>query len=254
LPRKLGQHFLYQEAILERIASAACGPRPGLPAAGTVIEIGPGPGTLTAQLLSRCERLIAIELDAELASALRVRYASEPRFQLIEGDVLRQDLRGFAPAIVCGNIPYYITSPIVEKALDMGPGLLLAVFLTQKEVADRIAAQPGSRDYGYLSVFVQAQCAVERLFLVKPASFRPPPKVDSAVIRLTPRATGLGVELAPFRQFASFCFRQKRKNLRNNLSGTVYGARLEGTKEAGLRAEQLSVDDLAGLFLRLKPD
>jgi 16S rRNA (adenine1518-N6/adenine1519-N6)-dimethyltransferase len=254
LPRKLGQHFLYQEAILERIASSACGLPPGAPPVGTVIEIGPGPGTLTAQLLPRCERLVAVELDSGLASALRVRYAEEPRFQLIEGDILRQDLRAFAPAVVCGNIPYYITSPIVEKALEMGPGLLLAVFLVQKEVADRIAAQPGSRDYGYLSVFVQAQCAVERLFVVKPSSFRPPPRVDSAVIRLTPRAAGLGVDLPPFRQFASFCFRQKRKNLRNNLNGTVYSARLEGTKEASLRAEQLSVDELAGLFLRLKPE
>lgn len=248
MPRKLGQHFLYQEAILERIASSACGDH-----SETVIEIGPGPGTLTRHLLPRADRVVAIELDSTLAAALRANHGGEPRFHLIEGDILAQDLRPFAPAVVCGNIPYYITSPIVEKALSLGSGLVRAVFLIQKEVADRLAAAPGSRDYGYLSVLAQAQCDVERLFVVKPSSFRPPPKVDSAVVRLTPRAAPLTADLPAFRRFASFCFRQKRKNLRNNLAGTEFAPAIASLPEASLRAEQLSVPDLVALHARLQP-
>lgn len=237
---------MYQEAILERIASSACGER-----AAQVVEIGPGPGTLTAHLLPRCGRLTAIELDSVLAQSLRERYSSEPRFELVEGDVLRQDLGLWAPAIVCGNIPYYITSPIVEQALGLGAGLIRAVFLMQKEVADRLAAVPGTRDYGYLSVLAQSQCRVERLFTVKPASFRPPPKVDSAVVCLTPLATPVASDLPGFLRFASICFRQKRKTLRNNLAGTQYAAALEGRKEASLRAEQLPAPEFASLYEQL---
>lgn len=245
--RPLGQHFLYQEPILERIALSACGDF-----APSVIEIGPGPGTLTRHLLPRSGRLLAIELDAALAGALRQRYANESRFELLEGDVLQQDLLRFAPAVVCGNIPYYITSPIVEKALSLGDQLVQAVFLMQREVADRLTAPPGSRDYGYLSVSAQAQCAVERLFVVKPASFRPPPKVDSAVVRLRPLPAPAAEDLPAFRKFASACFRQKRKNLRNNLAGLFPRSGFGQWPEAGLRAEQLSVAELADLMNRLR--
>jgi 16S rRNA (adenine1518-N6/adenine1519-N6)-dimethyltransferase len=242
VPRPLGQHFLYQEAILERIAFAVCGEDHP-----PVIEIGPGPGTLTAHLLPRASHLTAIEIDAALASALRARYLQAPGFTLIEGDVLAQDLSRWAPAVVCGNIPYYITSPIVEKALALGPLLMRAVFLVQREVANRLAASPGNRDYGYLSVIAQVQCRVQRLFVVKPASFRPPPKVDSAVVLLTPHSAPLCPDLPAFRRFASLCFRQKRKTLRNNLAGVVPLERLEDLPEAGLRAEQLSVPELLRL-------
>lgn len=240
--RRLGQHFLFQRSILDRIAAEACAGDPPV-----VIEIGPGPGGLTAALLERAQRLIAVELDPVLAEALRQRYRDEPRFTLIEADVMGTDLTQWGPASVCGNIPYYITSPIVERALALGSALQRAVFLVQKEVADRLAARPGSRDYGYLTAATQAQCNVERLFVVKAAAFKPPPKVDSAVVRLVPRPEPLGVDLVEFREFLSACFRQKRKTLRNNLT-SVAGAGATDLPYASMRAEQLSLEQLVEVF------
>jgi len=244
LGRPLGQHFLFQRPILERIAqSVAPSPEP------LVIEIGPGPGALTESLRPRCERLILVELDPRLAEALAARYHDDPGVTVLQADVLATDLTQWGPAVVCGNLPYYITSPIVEHTLSLGPQLRRAVFLIQKEVADRLAAGPGTRDYGYLSVATQLLCHVERQFLVKPASFRPPPKVDSAVVRLTRHAEPPAVDRRAFLKFASACFRQKRKTLRNNLAG-VWPQAAEWP-EAGLRAEQLSVAQLISLFSRL---
>lgn len=246
--RPLGQHFLFQHSILARIAEAACPEQVGL-----CIEIGPGPGGLTEFLHPRAKRLIAVELDSTLAAKLRERYTENPSVEIVQGDVLSTNLSQWGPATVCGNLPYYITSPIVEQVLAMGPALERAVFLVQKEVADRLAAAPGSRDYGYLSVATQLFCTVERLFLVKPASFRPPPKVDSAVVRLTPRSTLPVEDTKPFLRFASACFRQKRKTLRNNLSSQYPADRLVNLPEAGLRAEQLGLPELIRLFGVLNP-
>lgn len=249
--QRLGQHFLFDNSILERIARAACGEyAPN--AVPTVIEIGPGPGGLTAHLLPHCDRLVAVELDSELAEALRVRYAGEPKFELIESDVLQADLTRWGPAVVVGNIPYYITSPIVDRALSLGPLLLRAVFLVQKEVAERIAAPPGSRDYGYLSVSTQARCQAKVLFPVKRGSFRPPPKVESAVILLEPLAEPVCDDLDGFLRFASVCFRQKRKTLRNNLAELFEKAKIDALPEASSRAEQLSVNELVRIFNILK--
>ncbi len=245
--QRLGQHFLFDNSILERIALAACGEH-----AATVIEIGPGPGGLTQHLLPRCERLVAIEIDPALAGALRTRYASEPRFQLVESDVLQAGLSQWGPAVVVGNIPYYITSPIVDRALSLGPLLGRAVFLVQKEVADRLAAAPGGRDYGYLSVATQARCRAKVLFNVKCGSFRPPPKVESAVILLEPLSEPVCDDLAGFLRFASTCFRQKRKTLRNNLAGHFDKAKIDSLPEAAERAEQLAVGDLVRMFNILK--
>ncbi len=153
------------------------------------------------------------------------------------------DLAQWGAGVVVGNLPYYITSPILEHALAARPKL--AVFLVQKEVALRMAAKPGSRDYGYLSVRTQFLAEVEVLFEVPPKAFQPPPKVDSAVVRLTPRAGVTASE--EFLKFAGLCFHLKRKNLRNNLS-SVYG--LRDFPEGGLRAEQLSVDQLFALWQR----
>ncbi|MBI5281710.1 MAG: ribosomal RNA small subunit methyltransferase A [Candidatus Solibacter usitatus] len=241
--RPLGQHFLFQASILERIAAAAC--PPGTP---LCIEIGPGPGGLTRCLLPRCNHLVAVEIDPALAAALRAEFTSEPRFELVQADVLATNLGRWGPAAICGNLPYYITSPIIDQVLSLPPGTLTqAVFLVQREVAGRLAAQPGSRDYGYLTVATQARCRVERLFTVKPSSFRPPPKVDSAVVRLTPHLQPLVPDLPAFLKFASACFRQKRKTLRNNLMGVYDKARVEALPEAGLRAEQLSISQLIAL-------
>ena len=245
--QRLGQHYLSDGSILERIALAACGEH-----APTVIEIGPGPGGLTAQLLPRCDHLAAVELDPVLAETLRARYACEPKFELVENDVLRADLAQWGPAVVVGNIPYYITSPIVNRALSLGPLLLRAVFLVQREVADRLAAGPGGREYGYLSVSTQARCTAKVLFGVKRGSFRPPPKVESAVILLEPLAAPICDDLEGFLQFASTCFRQKRKTLRNNLAEVYDKAQIDALPEASMRAEQIPVSDLARIFNILK--
>jgi len=245
--RRLGQHFLFDKSILERIAAAACGEH-----AGSVLEIGPGPGGLTAQLLPRCDRLVAVELDSTLAGALRARYADEPRFELVESDVLKTDLARWGAVTVAGNIPYYITSPIVDRVLSLGPLLQRAVFLVQKEVAERLAATPGSRDYGYLSVATQARCTAKVLFPVRRGAFRPPPKVESAVVLLEPRAEPVCADVDVFLRFASACFRQKRKTLRNNLAEEFERDRIDALPEAALRAEQLPVHELVRIFNILK--
>lgn len=214
------------------------------------IEIGPGPGGLTAALLERTQRLVAIEVDPVLAQGLRAKYLGDSRFSLVEDDVLSTELTQWGRARVCGNLPYYITSPIIHKALEMGDLLEIGVFLMQREVAHRIAAGPGSRDYGFLSVAVQARAEVELLFGVKPSSFKPPPKVESAVVRLTPRRHPAVRNVAAFLRFAGQCFRQKRKTLRNNLRGAYL---LEGDPAFEKRAEQLSIGELAGLLERVAP-
>ena len=219
--QRLGQHYLFDRSILERIAGAACGAH-----ASTVIEIGPGPGGLTERLLLRCDRLVAVELDHALAEALRSRYAADRRFELVEADVLHIDLSHWGRAVVVGNIPYYITSPIVERALGLGPLLERAVFLVQKDV--------------------------QTLFSVKRGAFRPPPKVESAVVLLEPRSEPLCADVPGFLRFASACFRQKRKTLRNNLAGVYEKERIEALEEAPLRAEQLAVSELVRLFAKLK--
>jgi len=249
LGRRLGQHFLFTDSILDKIALAAC-PRPE----ALVVEIGPGPGGLTTHLARRCQRLITIELDAALAQGLRSRFGFDSGVEVVEGDVLDTDLSQWGEAVVCGNLPYYITSPILEKVLALGLIVKRAVFLIQKEVAERITAMPGSRDYGYLSVAVQARARAEKLFTVKAAAFRPPPKVDSAVIRLTPIAdTGLDPsDMAGFLRFAGLCFHMKRKTLRNNLAAAYPAALVGGLPEAGLRAEQLSVAQLFALYRLLQ--
>jgi len=245
LGRRLGQHFLFTDTILERIAAAACPKTEPF-----VIEIGPGPGGLTRHLVRRADRLAAIELDPALAQGIRSRFG-DAGIEVVEQDVLETDLGQWGRAVVCGNLPYYITSPILEKTLALGGTLKRAVFLVQKEVADRITAGPGNRDYGYLSVSVQARCKAEKLFTVKAAAFRPPPTVDSTVIRLTPASAPEGVEVAGFLRFAGTCFHMKRKTLRNNLSAAYPADLIAALPEAGLRAEQLSVLELATLYRRL---
>lgn len=248
--RRLGQHFLYNHSILERIAVAAC-PQPE----PLVIEIGPGKGALTAPLLARAERVVAIELDAVLAAALREKSLHEPRLTVEEADVLSVDLARWPATVIAGNLPYYITSPILERVLPLGPPLRHAVFLIQKEVAERLVAVPGTRDYGYLSVFTQFYAAPKLLFTVPPGSFQPAPKVHSAVVRLTraPSATRLGIsDPAAFLRFAGACFAHKRKTLRNNLTGLYGREALDPTGEAPLRAEQLSLDRLAALYHKLE--
>ena len=207
-PRKLGQHFLSDPSILGRIVDALeC--RPG----ETILEIGPGEGTLTRELLSRGVQVVAIEKDRALAAALALR-----NLTVVTGDALSMPWPRTDKIV--GNIPYYITSPLLEKA--MTPPLPeRIVFLMQQEVADRLGAQPGGKEYGALSVGVQAQCRVEKLFMVKAGAFRPPPKVHSAVVRLTPLAAPMVLpeEVRAFRAFVTASFSKRRKQLKNALPG-----------------------------------
>lgn len=229
--------------MLERIVAVACPEEEQI-----VIEIGPGKGALTRYLLPRAGRLIAIELDPALAAGLRTRFASEPNFEVLEGDVLSIDLTQWGQAVVVGNLPYYITSPILEQTLALGPLCRRAVFLVQKEVAERLAAQPGSRDYGFLTVRTQATADVSLVCNVPAKAFQPPPKVDSAVVRLIPKPQPAD---EGFLRFASAAFRQKRKTLRNNLSALYGSLAPDAFPEAGLRAEQLSIPQLEDLYRRL---
>lgn len=223
LPRpkkRLGQHFLTDPRLLGRIADAL-----GATRDDTVIEIGPGRGALTEHLLQRAGKVIAIELDRELAPMLRERWKDEPRLSIVEGDVLEQDLGALAggPYLLAGNVPYNITTPILFHAMRR-PRPTRAVYLVQKEVADRAVAKPGSDDYGALSVNVQALADAERLFLVGAKSFTPPPKVESAVIRVVPRAQALMAEAEeePFRVFVQAAFGLRRKQMKRVLR-TVWG-------------------------------
>jgi 16S rRNA (adenine1518-N6/adenine1519-N6)-dimethyltransferase len=214
IPKKrLGQHFLHDPGILRRIAEAL-----EITPGESVLEIGPGPGGLTAELLKRTARLTAIEKDRELIPLLRERF---PGLVLAEGDALDLDWRelvGPGPLRVIGNIPYNITSPLLEKAL-LPPRPVCIVYLVQKEVAVRVAAPPGGAEYGALSVGIQAVSRVERLFSVPAGAFRPPPKVDSAVLRLRPLADPLIPDDAvlPFRRFVVGLFGFRRKQLLRGL-------------------------------------
>ena len=232
-------------SVLERIASAACPQHEPL-----VIEIGPGRGALTTKLLERADRVIAIELDSYLAGYLRSKFAAESRLEIIEADVLATDLGQWGRVPVVGNLPYYIASSIIEKVSRIEAPR--AVFLIENEVAERLVAQPGSRDYGYLTVLIAARMRTRLLFRVKPAAFHPPPKVDSAVVLLEPRPDPPAVDdTDAFLQFVGQCFRHKRKTLRNNLAETYGKEAVESCPDANLRAEQLSIEAFAALYRRL---
>jgi 16S rRNA (adenine1518-N6/adenine1519-N6)-dimethyltransferase len=242
---RLGQHFLTKGSVLERIAAAAC-PQPE----DLVVEIGPGRGSLTRKLLQRAARVVAVEVDPYLAEYLRSAFAGELRLEIVEADVLELDLARFGRAVIAGNLPYYITSPILDRTVRLAPPR--AVFLVQKEVASRLVAHPGGRDYGFLTVRTAVFADVRRLFDVKREAFRPPPKVDSAAVLLEPRTRALQVEdTEAFVRFVGQCFRHKRKTIRNNLA-EIYGNQLvDSWPEAGLRAEQIALEQFAEIYQRL---
>ena len=266
---KLGQNFLADGKAAERMVEAL-----GNLSAATVLEIGPGRGALTGLLADRAGRVVAIELDRVLAAQLGMQLAKRKNVEVIEGDVLAIDLatlialepgdlvpRLAAPpkALVIGNLPYYITSPILLRLFRFA-GLIEKIVITvQREVAARIAARPGSRDYGVLSAATQLYARVEKLFTLPPGAFTPAPKVHSTVLRLTvrPRAEGLGVPAAEFVEFLKLCFAQKRKTLANNLK-TAYGeVAVRGALEAAgvrrdARAEALTLEQTAAVFRALR--
>ena len=209
--KRFGQHFLSDRKILTAIVDALA-PTP----ADTVIEVGPGRGSLTDMLAERSGRLIAVEIDRALAEQLRTRYAGRPNIQIVEGDFLEIDTVSVAGKdfLLIGNVPYYITTPIVFKALEP-PIPKRSVFLVQLEVAERMAAPAAAESYGALSVNVAVVARVEQVFAVPASAFRPPPKVESAVVRLTPLPQPIvAVEsLAAFRVFVQAAFGQRRKQM-----------------------------------------
>ena len=213
--KSLGQHFLNDPRILGRIADAL-----ELTGSELVIEIGPGRGALTELLLERGGHVIAIEYDRALAALLRERYAGDSRITIVERNVLEVDFGDLAtgPYVLAGNVPYYITTPILFKGLT-NPRPDRAVYLVQREVAERIAAPPGDREYGALSVNVQAVANAELLFRVGRGAFQPPPRVDSAVLRITPRVDPVISlpEEEEFRSFVQAAFGMRRKQMRRVL-------------------------------------
>jgi 16S rRNA (adenine1518-N6/adenine1519-N6)-dimethyltransferase len=213
--KSLGQHFLTDRRILGRIADAL-----HLNGTETVLEIGPGRGALTDILVERAGRLIAIEYDRALADILRQRYARRNNVLIAEADVLEVSLGELAagPYVLIGNVPYYITTPILFHAL-VPPRAERSVYLVQKEVADRLSAPPGGKEYGALTVNVAAVAKAETLFKVPAGAFSPPPKVESAVVRITPLAESLvrPEEERPFRLLVQGAFGMRRKQMRRVL-------------------------------------
>jgi 16S rRNA (adenine1518-N6/adenine1519-N6)-dimethyltransferase len=267
---RMGQHFLASQPAAQRIVDAL-----GDISQATVLEIGPGRGALTARLATQARRLMAVELDRVLAAQLRMKFATYPNVEIIEGDILKIELDtvfgpkpgtlrpglNFAPepARVVGNLPYYITSDILLRLLEYHRYFSTIVIMVQKEVADRLAASPGSRDYGLLSATAQLYGDVEKLFTLPPAAFVPPPKVHSSVVRLTvaPRLESLRVPETDFISFLKLSFGQKRKTLWNNLKGQYAKEALQqalaksGVKPT-VRAEALSLEKTAALFRALR--
>lgn len=278
LKPKLGQHFLVSDSYALQIVDAL-----GDVSQKTVLEIGPGRGILTALLARRTRRLIAVELDRVLAAQLRLKFGMYSNVEVIEADVLAIDLDSLfgpkpglgrpgiefkpTPAKVIGNLPYYITSDILLRLFDYSKYFETLLILVQREVADRIAAKPGSRDYGLLSATAQLYARVEKLITLPPGAFSPPPKVHSTLLRLTiaPRQHELGLDgrygslgsADGFIDFLKLSFRQKRKTLWNNLKLAYPEPELRnalsraGVKPAA-RAETLSLEESAALFLALQ--
>ncbi len=246
--KRFGQHFLTDYSVIERIIMALA-PAP----TDRLVEIGPGRGALTLPLLRRHGSLCAIEFDRDLIEPLRAAAQPVGTLEIISADVLRVDFTALAAGgtiRLVGNLPYNISSPILFHALDHAAAIHDMHFMLQKEVVERMAAAPGSKVYGRLSVMLQALCEVVPLFEIGPEAFRPPPKVDSAVVRLLPRpAQQIGIDdRALFARVVHDAFGQRRKTLRNALANVCSAdAMLRAGIRADLRAEQLPVASFIAL-------
>ena len=232
----------------------------------TVVEIGPGGGAITEILSARARRLVAIELDRELAPRLKAQFAGRASVEVMEADVLTVDLAALQQdeekLAVVGNLPYYITSDILLRLFHFHEAISRAVVMVQREVADRVAAVPGTRDYGLLSATAQLYARVEKVLTLPPEAFRPPPEVHSTVLRLTmrPRFAELGVEGDAGPEFIGFLkagFAQKRKTLAKNLRAAGFDAtRVAMTMEMAAipgmaRAEEIELERMARLWKEL---
>ena len=248
LPRpkkRFGQHFLTDRHYLGRIV-AAIAPQPG----DTIVEIGPGTGLLTDQLLARIPHLHVVEIDRELAAALRARWPAD-RLTVHEGDALEFDFSTLpSPLRVVGNLPYNVSSPILFHVAQAADRIVDCVFMLQKEVVDRMVADPGTEDYGRLSAMLQYRFAMGKVLDVPPGAFTPPPKVDSAVVLMKPlpESRPRAKDDRAYERVVAAAFSQRRKTLRNAVRSLVDA---EGFTRAGIdpvrRGETLSVEE----FIRL---
>ena len=259
---KLGQNFLVDANAARRIVEAL-----GDISQSPVVEIGPGRGALTRMLAHSAGHLFAIEFDTMLAQQLRVAFASSKNIEIVQADFLDVSLAELLRSSenrskrlkVVGNIPYYITSDILLRLFEQHDSIESMVVMVQKEVADRLSAQPGSRDYGLLTVTANLFADVERLFTLPPGAFSPPPQVYSSVLRfrISPKASDLQIHADEFLEFCKLAFAQKRKTLFNNLRGRyedkqIREAMLGACVRADARAEMLGLHELAAIYRPIK--
>ncbi|MFW6020562.1 MAG: 16S rRNA (adenine(1518)-N(6)/adenine(1519)-N(6))-dimethyltransferase RsmA [Guyparkeria sp.] len=257
--KRFGQNFLVDHGVIDRILGA-------VPPGADIVEIGPGLGALTVPLARRGNRVVAIELDRDVIRHLRVKLDAEGvgrQVELVGQDALRLDLdtlcrdQGLAPPLtLVGNLPYNIATALISRFLQQADRIEQMVFMVQREVGNRLAAAPNDSAYGRLSVLTAMHAEVEHLFDVPPESFNPPPKVDSSVIRITPRLEPLVPpdEQARFERLVTAAFAQRRKTLRNNLKPLMSASTIEASGiDPSLRAQALDIPDFLALARRLDP-
>jgi 16S rRNA (adenine1518-N6/adenine1519-N6)-dimethyltransferase len=247
--KRFGQHFLVDGSVLDRIVDAI-DPRPGQ----ALVEIGPGRGALTGPLLERCQALTVVELDRDLAARLR----RTPGLEVIEADVLDVDFAALPAAVagrklrVVGNLPYNISPPILFHLLEASHAIEDQHFMLQKEVVDRIAAKPGNKDYGRLTVMLQWRYRIEPLLDVPPEAFEPPPRVDSAVLRMTPLPMRDDIDPVLLRELVTVGFSQRRKLLRHTVGRWLDARGANEPFDLQRRAEEVPVDEWIALAIALK--
>jgi len=247
-PRKrFGQHFLTDESVIDRIVDAI-DPQPGQ----AVVEIGPGLGAMTRPLAERLDRLSVIELDRDLAQRLR----RQPKLDVIEADVLKVDIEALAaergqPLRIVGNLPYNISTPILFHLLEAVEHVVDQHFMLQKEVVERMAAGPGGKEYGRLSVMLQWRYRIESLFDVPPESFDPPPRVDSAIVRMRPWPAPRVLPAGVLEELVRVAFSQRRKLLRHTLGRWLDERAYAGRFDLQRRAEEVAVDEYLDLATTL---
>jgi 16S rRNA (adenine1518-N6/adenine1519-N6)-dimethyltransferase len=245
--KRFGQHFLSDSAVIDAIVRAI-DPRPGQ----ALVEIGPGLGAMTDPLVARCERLTVVELDRDLAARLRKR----PELNVVEADVLTVDFAALAQQAgqklrVVGNLPYNISTPILFHLLEQVEQVIDQHFMLQKEVVDRMAAAPGGKDYGRLSVMLQWRYDIESLIDVPPEAFDPPPRVDSAVVRMLPLPAVAAVDPALLGELVTSAFSQRRKLLRHSLGRWLEARGYGGRFDLQRRAEEVPVAEFVALATEL---
>ncbi|HET9179571.1 MAG TPA: 16S rRNA (adenine(1518)-N(6)/adenine(1519)-N(6))-dimethyltransferase RsmA [Terriglobia bacterium] len=258
---KLGQHFLSDARYCLRIADAL-----DLNSRELVIEVGPGHGAVTGLLASRAQRVVAIEIDRELVDELRQKFRQSPSVEIVHGDILLTDLgdlcrrKKMEQCYLFGNLPYYITSPIIHHVLASAVQVRAMGLLVQREVADRLVAQPGSRDYGYLTVFTRFYSSARVVFNVPPGAFSPPPKIHSAFVRFEMHAGRRGIRPENEQEFLGFLkqsFAFKRKKLLNCLVPMYSRQEIEAQLNRlalplSVRAEELSLEQFISIFSRVR--